>query len=192
MVMLVTIKGTANGEIDGMVVLEVNGLGYGLHMADSDRTEIKKGDEVTLYLYEHIREDAHDLYAFKNPQDQWLFRQLISVSGVGPKLALTVISGVGSKQLRQAIISGNSEVLQSVPGVGKRTAERLVVELKNKLGEALESSATASGGGEDTVFAALRQLGYPPVEAQQAAGSVPAEIDGDEARLKHALKELAK
>lgn len=189
--MLVTIKGTVTAEIEDLLVVEVNGFGYGLRLPDADRSRMKVGDTVSLYIYEHIREDTHDLYAFQQAEDQQLFRQLLSVSGVGPKLALTIMSGVGGKQLRSAIAGGNSEVLESVSGVGKRTAERLVVELRSRLGQTLEGAAVGDGGG-NTVVAALRQLGYPAVEAQAAANRVPAEVSGDEERLKYALKELGR
>lgn len=189
--MLVTLEGTVREDVDDMVVVEVNGLGYGVRVPLGDRQELQPDQSVKLYIYQHLREDTDELYGFVHAQDRQLFTQLISVSGVGPKLALTVMSGVGGKQLHQAIASGNSDMLQSISGVGKRTAERIVVELKNRLGAALDAAATTAPGS-DAVLAALKQLGYGTSEAAKAAANIPADLKNDEAKLKFALKELAK
>lgn len=189
--MLITLQGTVSEEIDGLVVVEVNGLGYGIFVPADEAEQLSTGTQVKFYIYEHWREDTHQLFGFQKPEDRRLFTQLLSVSGVGPKVALAILSGAGAGHIRQAIVEGNAGVLQSAPGVGTRTAERIIVELKNRLSTGMEETLAGDASqSDDAVYQALRQLGYSAAQAQAASQRVPADVTGEEARLKRALQEI--
>lgn len=185
--MLVTIKGEVTQKSLSSVVVETAGLGYEIFVSTHDLESLTISEPAELHLLEYIREDAHNLYGFKEPEAKILFEQLISVSGVGPKVAMAILSGIQLERLKSAIASSNSDVLQTVSGVGKKMAERIVVDLRNKIVAAV--SEPMSEGG-DTVFEALRQLGYSVQQSHQAIADIPADVKGDEHRIKAALKQL--
>ncbi len=156
----------------------------------AELSQLKVGASLKLYIHEHLREDAHDLYGFSEPATLTLFGQLISVSGVGPKMAMAILSATHPDQLKAAIASGRAELLQAVAGVGKRTADRIALELKNKV--TLARGVAAQALAEDAAYEALRQLGYSTSQAKQALQAVPTSATTDEARVKSALKALAR
>jgi holliday junction DNA helicase RuvA len=132
--MIATLSGKVAEKLTDLVVLDVNGVGYGLLMTQEEHERLIVGDQTKLYVHEHIREDAHDLYGFTAFDTLRLFEQLLSVKNVGPKVALAVL-GIGSAtEVRSAIASGDVKLLQSAKGVGKRAAEQMVVELRDKVG----------------------------------------------------------
>ena len=141
--MIATLTGQVAEKIADVVVLDVRGVGYGLLVTSEDFGALVTGQSVKLYIYEHIREQAHDLYGFARLDTKQLFEQLLSVSGVGPKMALSVLSIASGDDVRRAIASGDLKLIQRANGVGKRVAERVVVELKDKVGlEGVEHAAT--------------------------------------------------
>ncbi len=116
------------------IVLDVGGVGYSLRVTDRAHKKAQEGREVTFDTYLHVREDVLQLYGFAEPAERELFEQLLSVSGVGPKVALLIVSGSTPSELRKSIVLGDITRFVAIPGVGKKTAERVVLELKEKLG----------------------------------------------------------
>lgn len=190
--MIATIRGEVTAKTEDSVIIEVGGIGYELHIAVSDIDQLSIGEETQLHVYEHIRDDAHDLYGFAELGGKELFIQLIGVSGVGPKVGMAIISSYKFSAIRDAIATGDNKLLQSVSGVGKRTSERIIVELKDKVAsiatvESGEKSAAAPGSD---VLEALEQLGYSRAQAQRVLSSIPDDIDTAEEKVKYALKNL--
>lgn len=189
--MIATLSGTIAEKLAEIVVLDVHGVGYGLLVPLEDYGKLSTGDRVKVYIYEHIRENAHDLYGFTQTDTKRLFGQLLDVNGVGPKMALSIL-GVGSvEDVRQAIASGDTKLIQAAPGVGKRVAERVVVDLKDKVGlisSADPNSLFASATTKDEAIQALVSLGYTIQDATTALSKVDAKLSTEE-RIKQALKE---
>jgi len=191
--MIATLTGRIAEKIADVVVLEVRGVGYGLFMTLDDAGSLATGATAKVYIYEHIREQSHDLFGFTSLTTKQLFQQLLDVNGVGPRMALNVLS-IGSEQaVRTALAGGDVKFIQQANGVGKRVAERLVVDLKDKVGLAgvdlattglLQSDAVAL---QDEAAEALVALGYSPQDAALAVKNIDASLP-TEARVKLALK----
>jgi len=175
-------------------VLDVNGVGYGLFMTTEDNGSLSVGQKTKVYVYEHIRENSHDLYGFTNIGTKALFEQLLDVNGVGPRMALSILSLGNVNDVQRAIATGDTKFIQNASGVGKRVAERVVVELKDKLGlEGVELGKTGILQAEsvlmkDEAVAALVALGYNPQDAAHALQQVDKKLPSEE-RIKLALKE---
>jgi len=174
------------------VVLDVHGVGYGLNVTTEDHGRLVTGESVKVFIYEHIREQSHDLFGFLTKDTKNLFEQLLGVNGVGPKMALNILSvGTGS-QVRVAIAGGDVKYIQQANGVGKKVAERVVVELKDKVGLVgvdLESTGLLHGEGlllQDEAVEALVSLGYSAQDAAKALQTIDAELPTAE-RIRHAL-----
>jgi len=175
------------------VIVSCNGVGYEIDVPMSTFYPLPRtGEEVTLLTHLVVREDAHLLYGFLTAGERAAFRQLLKISGVGPKVALSVLSGLSVEDLSAAVASEDSGRLQKVPGIGKKTAERLVLELRDKLPKALPGVAGpgASAASSDVVNALLG-LGYNEREAQAAVKSLPPDLQIADA-IRQALKTLAK
>jgi Holliday junction DNA helicase RuvA len=182
------------------IVIDVNGVGYDVAVPLSTFYAIgEQGSEVALRIHTHVREEALALYGFATALELLLFERLIGVSGIGPKLALAVLSGIEPGELVSAIERADVARLTSIPGVGKKTAERIVVELKDRLPRVRPEPA-ASGGAvppsalRDDVLSALVNLGYHrPLSEKAVDAAVKAAPDGSfERTLKQALRELAR
>ncbi len=190
--MISTLRGTISEKIGEQVVLDTNGVGYGLSVTAEDYGRLPTGQEAKLYVYEHIREQGYDLFGFVNLDTKKLFEQLLGVKNVGPKVALAVLDIGTAPAVRGAIAAGDVKLLQSAKGVGKRAAEQIVVELRDKVGlgssDAAEGIVTRPGvASGDEAVEALISLGYSP---QDAAAALK-EIDKDlpvEQRVTLALK----
>jgi holliday junction DNA helicase RuvA len=168
---------------DGLV-LDVNGVGYLVQATPS--ASAKGGDEITVETYLHVREDALQLYGFADAAERELFVQLLGVNGVGPKVALAIVSGSRPGELRKAIVREDVARFQAIPGIGKKTAERIVLELKEKI----VVDAGDAPAGDLTARDALVELGYSLVDAERAL----AEIDGSlsiEEQVRQALRRAA-
>jgi Holliday junction DNA helicase RuvA len=175
-------------------ILEVAGIGYQIYAGENFLNELKIGGEVEIYTHHQVREEASDLYGFKTLEDLELFELLLTVSGVGPKSALGVIAMASANDIKEAIIRGDANLLTKVSGIGKKTAERLVLELKNKVlrsgGTATTINASSLVGSDE--IDALMSLGYSLSEARAAFNLIdPALTDSGE-RVKAALKKMAK
>jgi len=173
-------------------ILEVANLGYQVFGGENFLNDLKIGSEVEIYTHHHIREEASDLYGFKTLEDLELFELLLTVSGVGPKSALGILSIATAGDIKEAIIRDDANLLTKVSGIGKKTAERLVLELKNKIirsgGVATAiNSATLMGSDE---IDALMSLGYSLSEARAALNLVDSSITDSGQRVKEALKKM--
>jgi Holliday junction DNA helicase RuvA len=191
--MIATLTGTVAEKIADIVVLDVRGVGYGLLVTNEDYGNLASGTDAKLYVYEHIREQAHDLFGFLTLDTKALFEQLLGVNGVGPKMALNVLSIGSSSEVRAAIAGGDTKFIQGAQGVGKRVAERIVVDLKDKVGlEGIDLHSTGMlqaqpTSGKDEALDALVSLGFTPADANVALQHVPADLSTEE-RIKLALK----
>lgn len=189
--MIATLTGTIAEKVGELVILNVHGVGYGLLTPAEDFSKLASGDEAKFYIYEHIRETAHDLYGFTQQDTKRLFEQLLDVNGVGPKMALSIL-GIGSvEDVRRAIAAGDTKYITAAPGVGKRVAERVVVELKDKVGlvaTASDSLFVASTYAEkDEAVQALLALGFTLPDASTALSNIDQALPTEE-RVKQALK----
>lgn len=191
--MIATLSGTIAEKLLDIVVLDVHGVGYGLFMTIEDYGVVAHGQQAKVYIHEHIREMSHDLFGFLSQDTQALFEQLLDVNGVGPKMALSVLNIGNASQVRTAIAGGDIKFIQRANGVGKRVAERIVVDLKDKVGlSGVDLSLTGILQGEvrvtgDEAAEALVALGYTPQDAVKALQDVDASLSTEE-RVKLALR----
>lgn len=166
------IKGEATETTPSYVVLEAAGVGYEVNVTLIDYPNIKPGEVAKLYIHEAIREDAHILYGFLEKECRQLFQLLIGVSGVGPNTARLILSAMTRTQLEDAISSGDSNVLKSVKGIGGKTAQRIIVDLKDKIiksgVETLSNSMPKAGEAFDDALSALVMLGFNQLQSQKA------------------------
>jgi holliday junction DNA helicase RuvA len=168
------LRGLLLSKSPNAVIVDCNGVGYELAISVSTFTELgAEGSVVKLHVHTHVREDALALFGFAELTEKRLFEKLLTISGIGPKLAITVLSGISAERLVGAIRAGDHATLTKIPGIGKKTAERVVLELKDKLddmvGSAPETGAKPSlGAVADDVLSALVNLGYPRPVAQKA------------------------
>ncbi len=177
---------------DGAVI-NVGGVGFQVYMPTSTLSTLGGiGKEVQLYTHLHLREDNAALYGFASADELNLFQTLISVSGLGPKLALATLSAMNVEQLSMAIATGSTDLLTAIPGIGKKVANRIVLELKEKIGAGWITTAAPEFAQENTdVLAALTALGYSVGEASQAVAGLPTDSDMSlEERIKQALQSL--
>lgn len=176
---------------DDAVVVNNQGIGYAVHVPARVMEALQPGGEVSFYTYQHVREDSVDLFGFQDRADLALFRQLISVSGVGPRLALSVLSAASADDVKRAIIHGDVTFLTSIPGVGKKTAERVVLDLKEVVGILPDQAVgTAVVREQMNTIDALLSLGYSRSEAFNALQHVNAD-DGVEEQVRQALRQLS-
>ncbi len=189
--MIATVRGEVTEKIGGLVIVEAGGVGYGFYVTPEDHGGLKVGEPAKLYVHEHIRENAYDLYGFRETATKELFEQLLEVNGVGPKMALAILSIGSGEEVRASIAGGDTSFLQSAPGVGKRVAERLVVDLKDKVGVVatgiMEALLKSSNVQHDEAAQALIALGYNVSDAAQALADIDESLSTEE-RVKQALK----
>ncbi len=158
-------------------VVNVGGVGFKVHMSTSALSTIgTPGDNVKVFTHTRVREDDISLFGFPTAEELWLFETLIGVTGLGPKLSLALLSAMTPEQIMMAIASGSVDLLDTVPGIGKKVASRIVLELKEKIGAGLAISPTAHISEENTeVLGALTSLGYSASEAVKAVASLPSD-----------------
>ncbi|MFA5134189.1 MAG: Holliday junction branch migration protein RuvA [Patescibacteria group bacterium] len=191
--MIAHIEGTVRITTDRSAIIDVQGIGYEVFATPSLLLKLKAGAEASLFTHQYIREDVVKLYGFQEFTELRFFEQLIDVSGVGPKSALTIMALAPVADLQRAIARGDSKMLTKVSGIGKKTAERLIVELRSKMEEGgFEGSTGAVDAGDSDVIDALVGLGYSAREARDGLRAVGAEAEGAGARVKAALKILGK
>lgn len=191
--MIATLSGLVSEKLGELVVLDIQGVGYGLLVTAEDYGQLTVGELARVYVYEHIRENSHDLFGFIGQDTKALFELLLSVNGVGPKMALNILSVGNSGEVRGAIANGDTKFIQGASGVGKRVAERVVVDLKDKVGLAgvdLDGTGLLQTDGilrQDDAIEALVALGYSPQDAARALQTVDDSLPTAE-RIKLALK----
>ena len=174
------------------IVLDVQGVGYEIQAPMSTYNGLPAaGQKVRLFTHLVVREDAHQLFGFASLDERRMFRDLIRITGVGPRIALAVLSGLSVADLSRAVADQESGPLTRVPGIGKKTAERLLLELKGRLAPGPDSASGSSGSSDGDVLRALQALGYSDKEARAATAKLPAGI-GVEDGIRDALKHLVK
>ena len=171
--MIARLSGLVVEKGDGSAILDVNGVGYRVQLSQVSLAALPPlGERAVLRTYTHVREDALQLFGFATEEEQAVFEELIGVKSVGPRAALNILSGIAARDLARAVADGDVARLTKVPGVGKKTAERLVLELKEKLvalaRAAAPGPAAAAAGPLEQLEAALIGLGYRPAQAQAA------------------------
>jgi Holliday junction DNA helicase RuvA len=173
----------------GGVVVDVRGVGYGVFVTTEDLAELEVNRPAKLYIYEYIREQSHDLFGFTKTATKQLFEKLLEVNGVGPRMALSMLSIGSADALKKAIAEGDTKFIQAASGVGKRLAERVVVDLKDKVGLLSPDSATdfLQGAADDEALQALVGLGFDSSEAARALSGVDKNLPVEE-KVKQALK----
>jgi Holliday junction DNA helicase RuvA len=173
------------------VIVELGGVGYRVIVAPALIGRLRTGSEASLFIHHLVREDQQALFGFAKPEELAFFELLMTVAGVGPRLALAITSAHPVTRLQMAIVTDDLDVLTSVSGVGLKTAQRIVLELREKIHAA--GIAVGPGGAADSdVVAALESLGYTASEARRAAGSVATVEGGLDERIRAALQELAR
>jgi Holliday junction DNA helicase RuvA len=195
--MISRLRGMPVGRTPDGVVLDVGGVGYVLSATPSALRKAQQssglaGGEIVVETYLHVREDALQLYGFGDAAERELFVHLLAVSGIGPKVALAVVSSGSAAELRKAIVLGDAARFQAIPGIGKKTAERIVLELQEKLGseDVVVHPAGMPGSGHVTARDALVELGFTLTEAEQALAKVDPELPAEE-RVRLALRTAA-
>ena len=191
--MIATLTGMISEKTADVVVLDVAGLGYGVYVTTEDHGGLASGARAKLYIYEHIRENSHDLFGFVRPDTKKLFELLLSVNGVGPRMALNILSIGAASDVRQAIATGDVKFIQAASGVGKRVAERVIVDLKDKVGlEGVDLGSTGLLQSDmkllgDEAVEALVALGFSPQDASKALQGIDGSLTTEE-RVTLALK----
>jgi len=189
--MIARLRGTPVASTAEGLVLEVGGVGYLVAATPSAVRKADAGQEITVETYLHVREDALQLYGFADRGERELFIQLLSVNGVGPKVALAIVSGSPAEELRRAIVREDTARFQTIPGIGRKTAERIVLELKEKLAAAALAPVETSEVDEHAVAReALVQLGYSPADAERALAQTDTDASPEE-RVRQALRRAA-
>jgi Holliday junction DNA helicase RuvA len=192
--MIASIEGFVLSRQPDSLVLSLGGLGVRVYTPADVLARQRPGDSLFLHTYLHVREQELTLYGFASEQDMALFQLLLGVSGIGPKSALSVLSNMPADALRLAIGQEQPGVLARIPGIGKKTAEKIVLELKDKVGapEGVTPELAALNEADAEVIDALTALGYSIVEAQRAVQALPREVSDVEERLRLALAGFGK
>jgi Holliday junction DNA helicase RuvA len=194
---IASVEGVVGAITADSVVIEVGGIGYRVFATPAVLAGATTGGRLKLHTYHLVREDQQALYGFRTPEELGFFNLLLTVTGVGPKVALAIVGSRPTADLQLAILTGDQAVLVSIPGIGKKLAERVIFELKEKVAAAGVAAAPAAGAGTDAsegeVVAALQALGYSLGEARQASRAALADLSiGStlEERVKAALRTL--
>jgi len=195
--MIVNLTGRLSAKEPGHCVVDVNGVGYGVSVSLTSFSQLPElGSEVTLSVHTHVREDQLALYGFSTEKERTIFRKLISISGIGPKIALSILSGLTPDDIVDAVGSRNIARLSTIPGIGKKTAERMVVELGDMFAREMKTRPDKSGPGStilEDALSALTNLGYTRAHAEGALNKIAiSENMRVEAAIKAALKELCR
>ena len=190
--MISRLRGTPAGRSADGLVLDVGGVGYLVAATPSVLRQAEDGGEIIVETYLHVREDALQLYGFADASERELFTHLLAVTGIGPKVALAVVSGSPVADLRRAIVLGDHARFQVIPGIGKKTAERIVLELREKvaLEESIPLSSAAGTSGHLVARDALVELGYSVLEAEQALATLDPDLPVEE-KIRLALRGAA-
>jgi Holliday junction DNA helicase RuvA len=190
--MIATLSGTITEHSAHMIILEVSNIGYGILVTATDQAALPIGSSNKLYIYENIKEDTYDLIGFRSKYTKNLFEQLLTVKNVGPKVALAILDTGSDEIVKSAIANGDVKFLQTAKGVGRRAAEQVVVELRDKVGISVGSVAdeVVRRAGIDTMdeaVQALVTLGYSDIDAHTALRAVDKDLPLEE-RIRQALK----
>lgn len=189
--MIASLHGKLESLSSDQAIINVGGIGFQVYMPTTTLSTLgAPGDEVKLYTHLHLREDNVALYGFASADELWLFQTLLSVSGLGPRLALSMLSALSTEQITMAIATASADMLTMIPGIGKKVANRIILELKDKIGAAWIATPATQIVQENTeVLTALTSLGYSAAEATKAVTTLPATTDLSlEEKIKMALQ----
>ncbi|OGF26435.1 Holliday junction DNA helicase RuvA [Candidatus Falkowbacteria bacterium RIFOXYB2_FULL_34_18] len=189
--MISYLNGIIQNKRNNFVIINIGGVGYKVFVNEKLFSELKLGSEFEVYTYQHVREDALDLYGFRNLEELGMFELLLSISGIGPKSALGVLAVAAIQDIRDTIARGDSSLLVKVSGIGKKTAERVVLELRDKVGYLAVSGVAGTtcdiSSSRDEIDA-LIALGYSLQQAREALQKVDSQITDSGERIREALK----
>ncbi len=193
--MIASITGILKYKSPTEIIIDVNGIGYAISIPLSTYEKLGDiGSSISLLTYFHVREDTMLLFGFFSDEERWLFKLLISVSGIGPKIAQSILSGMNVEELKSHLLSGNVNALTSIPGVGKKTAERLILELREKVGKSIANPESASANNMASAamhaeaLQALTSLGYNLQIAEKSIRLVLKETEGSIISLEELVK----
>lgn len=184
--MIGSLRGRVTSLAAAQLLLEVGGVGYRIHAAPNTLTHLAIDETALLFIHDHIREDAHDLFGFLSEDELALFQRLISISGVGPKAGMSVLSIGSVETIKRAIMAGDLTTITSAPGIGTKMAQKIVLELKGQLVD-----ADIAPGPDREVVEALVSLGYSASQAKQALKGISVETTDVSERVKEALRQLS-
>ena len=198
--MIARLAGTLLSKQPPLMVIDVGGVGYEVEAPLSVFYNLPEtGQPLVILTHLSVKEDSHTLYGFSSEAERTLFRQLLKISGIGAKLALTILSGATGEELSRYVMERDTAALTRLPGIGKKTAERIIIELRDKLGDLPEGVSPGSTGGGATAGSALGEatnalvsLGYKPQEAARMARSVAEPEMSVEQIIRHALQSMVK
>lgn len=185
------IEGETVAKRSGFAIISTGGVGYKVAATRETLGKLKKGVRASLWTHLAVREDSLDLYGFEREEELRLFELLLTVPGIGPRSALAILDLAPVETLKNAVATGNAEYLTKVSGVGKKTADKIILELREKVG-ASSPEGTRALSGDEEALEALRALGYSSSEAREALRKVPSAIEGGPARLREALRIVGK
>ncbi len=188
--MIGLIQGNVTHKDDRSAIITTGGLGYVVFLPTHTLAQANLGSEVTLWTHLAVREDALDLFGFTDREELTYFKLLIGISGIGPKSALAILSLAPPSTLRQAVLAGQTDYLTKVSGIGRKSAEKIIIELRDKLG-ALETSELMHASGDNDLLDALQALGYQPRDIRDIIQKIPEGADTTDKRIKEALKLLS-
>src|SRR3989338_3868601 len=187
--MISYVSGTVVEKNVRFIIVDVGGVGYRVFVTEDTLRRLKTGMSATLKTHHAVREDTEELFGFLDEEDLKLFELLLGVPGIGPKTALNILNVATPETLRRSITSGETAYLTKISGIGRKTAEKIILELREKLGSSEEGSGLKE---EVDALEALKSLGYSHGDARDALKTVPTEITGTSERVKHALKLLGR
>lgn len=190
--MIAELSGTVVTKEAGALVIDVSGVGYRAAITSSDLARAELGEKVRLYTHLAVREDALDLYGFLFPEDRNVFLKLIDISGIGPKTALNILSAAGAETIVKAAINEDAGYLVKTSGIGKKSAEKIVLGLKDRVDELAYHPRDLDITGEADIVEAIIALGYSSSEAREAARAIPRNITDLGERVRRALQQLSK
>ena len=189
--MIAYISGTVHSQTAEYIVVLTGGIGYAVFVPGRVSDSVSIGAEVELYTYQHVREDMLDLYGFADSHDLHAFQRLIQVSGVGPRMALHILSRLTAGEVSRAVASRDIALLTAIPGVGKKTAERMVIDLQDSVAQWSVSIQQEHGEEQVSTVAALEALGFSQAEAMEAVRSVDTTLPVEE-QVRQALQYSAR
>lgn len=187
--MISFLSGKFIGTVSTKTIINVRGVGYGVYIPENDLAKLTKEKKIELFIYTHVRQDTLDLYGFLKKEQLELFKLLLSVSGVGPKSALLVVSR-GVESIKQAISKADVSFFTTIPRLGKKSAQRIIIDLKSKLGGLKELELGEEGGETQEAIEALKVLGFSKAEAIKALQKMPEDMTSLEQKINWALKGL--
>lgn len=189
--MIARLEGIIVYKDEKSLIIDISGVGYKISVTSENIENAILGEHTSFWIYTAVRENSIDLYGFKNTNELSFFELLLDVSGIGPKSALSILGIASIDTLKRAIATGDTSYLNKVSGIGKKTAEKIVVELRDKLSDYKNDDSVGSLKDESDILEALKSLGYSQNQARDALKEIPPDIIGTNARIKEALRILS-